>query len=131
LHYRCQSFNFAKSKINLSEMNNLNKSRELLKKYFRETPKEVLNEKLEKFNQAPIDGPSVAQYLSMFASHYTFFDNTIPSKKFNNITVQTKWTELVFSNEKNEKIISNLSSTLIKTDSRAEFDNYNFFALAA
>lgn len=74
-------------------MNNLNKSRELLKKYFRETPKEVLNQKIEKFNQAPFDGPSVAQYLSMFASHYTFFDNTIPSKKFTTTTVQANKSE--------------------------------------
>jgi hypothetical protein len=112
-------------------MNNLNQSRELLKKYFKETPKEVLKEKLKKFNQAQSDGQSVAQYLSMFASQYTFFDNKSTLKTSNNSNIQTKWTELVFSNEKNEKIVSNISNTLIKTDSKAEFDNYTFFALAA
>ena len=113
-------------------MNNLNKSRELLKKYFRETPKEVLNQKFEKFNQTTFEGQSVLDYLAMFGNQYSFFDNNTSWNEVKDKSIETIWSQLIFSDEQSEKIISNTSSIHIKTDIEVEFDDYNYyFAQAA
>ena len=84
-----------KFKINLSTMNNLSKSRELLKKYFKETPKEILNQKFEKFNLAEFEGLSVADYFSALSKEYAFFDKGMAFDKVTNEDIDAEWIQTI------------------------------------
>ena len=96
-----------KFKINLSAMNNLVKSRELLKKYFRETPKEILNQKFEKFNLAEFEGLSIADYFSALSKEYAFFDKGMAFDKGENEDIDAVLVQPIFD-EQTAKIISDI-----------------------
>ncbi len=55
-------------------MNKLQKSRELLKKYLENTPKEVLQKKFEKYNSQECKGLTLYQYLDSFDEEYKFLN---------------------------------------------------------
>ena len=96
-----------KFKINLSTMNNLVKSRELLKKYFKETPKEILNQKFEKFNLVQFEGLSVVDYFSALSKEYAFFDKGMAFDKVTNEDIDAEWIQPM-QNEQTVTVVSNI-----------------------
>jgi hypothetical protein len=58
-------------------MNPLEKSLALLQKYLKETPKEVLQQEFDEFNQAHFEGVTIHEYFRLFEQHYWSVSPTI------------------------------------------------------
>ncbi len=58
-------------------MNQLEKSKLLLKKYLKETPKDVLNQKFAEFNNAKFEGGAAIDYFMTFETQYSFFQDKL------------------------------------------------------
>lgn len=50
-------------------MNPLDKSLALLQKYLKETPKEIVQKKIDEFNQAQFEGVTISEYLRLLEQY--------------------------------------------------------------
>jgi len=112
-------------------MNKLQKSRELLKKYLQNTPKELLQQKFDKYNNMSCEGVTLYEYVSMFEKNYDFIHKTISQHK---TMLVTEWQSKIHQNIDEFTVkIGTTPKQLKSTSTTNAFDNKNItqFKLAS
>lgn len=107
-------------------MNPLEKSLSLLKRYFKETPRETINKKFEEFNNASFEGVSMREYLENFENEYQMFNNK------NSQDWKTIFSKNNFQKIELERIEISIENTFVNTQVSKSivFEKNIHFALA-
>jgi hypothetical protein len=105
-------------------MNPLEKSKLLLKKYLKETPKDVLNQKFAELNNAKFEGGTVMDYFMKFENQYSFFGDKLEAFSYQKKQQKT----IVYPTE---TFLVQFQSSKINTEQTVDFkDEEMFYAKA-
>jgi len=103
-------------------MSKLQKSRELLREYLQNTPKNVLQKKFDKYNNMSCEGVTLHEYISLFEKHYDFIHKT--NSQYDKKVVITEWQSKTRQVQVVNESLVNVGKTPKQLESKSDtFDN--------